>query len=60
MENFFKQKLEKILTKFFSNISIQVGKNLITPSGREYLVTSKKKCLIGYLKELLESYEFYF
>ena len=41
--------MEKILTKpFFFNISKQVGKNLIVPSGRGYLVTSKKffTCLL--------------
>ena len=52
-QNFSLEKREKIGTKqFFSNISMQAGKNLIMSSGTGYLVTSRKNFLIGYLKEL--------
>ena len=40
--NFLFEEREKILTKQFFQKSIQVGKNSIMPSGREYLVTSRK------------------
>ena len=42
IEIFCLKKGEKFLTKLlFSNISVQVGKNLIMLIGRGYLVTSK-------------------
>ena len=42
MEIFFGKIGKKFNKIIFFNISIQIGKNLIIPSGKGYLVTSRK------------------
>ena len=56
--NFFVWKKRKNFNKtIFSNISKQIGKNLIISIGRGYLVPSRKMFKLGTYKSFLKSYE---